>query len=62
MSMLIAAILFAIFAADVIIGSTGGKVFLSDVGEMLMLLGASVFFVAAILKREAVRNKRDGGA
>ncbi|MGR3570220.1 hypothetical protein [Brevirhabdus sp.] len=62
MSMLIAAILFAIFAADVIIGSTGGKVFLSDVGEMLMLLGASVFFVVAILKREAIRNKRDGGA
>jgi hypothetical protein len=54
---LIAAVaLFAAFFANVVIGSAGGKPFLGDVGEMLMLFAASVAFVAAILRREAARK------
>lgn len=60
--LLIATILFGIFAVNVGFGSFGGEVFLGDVGEMLVLFAASIFFVAAILKREAARKAKDGGA
>lgn len=62
MSLLIAAVLFGVFAANIGLGSMGRQVFLGDVGEMLVLLAASIFFVAAILKREAARQEKDGGA
>lgn len=53
MALVLAALLFAVFAANVVMGSLGGSAFLGDVGEMLTLLAASVAFVAAILRREA---------
>ena len=37
-----------------------GSAFLGDVGEMLVLFFATVLFVVAILKKEAVRRKDDG--
>ncbi|MGG7645810.1 hypothetical protein ACQ5SP_13455 [Rhodovulum sp. YNF3179] len=52
MSLLIAAILFAIFFGNVVMGAFLGTPFLTDLGEMLMLLAASVAFVVAILKKE----------
>ncbi|SLN23411.1 hypothetical protein PEL8287_01047 [Roseovarius litorisediminis] len=57
MSLLATVILFAIFATNVAIGSSGGTPFLGDVGEMLLLALTSLVFVAAILKREAAAKK-----
>lgn len=57
MSLLVSAALFAIFATNVAIGSFGGKPFLGDVGEMLLLLATTVTFVVAILKSEATRRQ-----
>ena len=59
MFLLISAGLFAVFIANVVIGATGGTIFLTDVGEMLLLFAASVFFVAAVLKREAERDNNE---
>ncbi|WP_206454558.1 hypothetical protein [Aurantimonas marina] len=47
-----AAVVFAVFVANIVIGTSGGRVFLSDVGEMLTLFLASVLFVVAVLQRE----------
>ncbi len=57
MFLITAGILFAVFLLNVVIGSAGGNPFLSDVGEMLILFAASLAFVAAILKREAVKKQ-----
>lgn len=53
MAFLAAAILLAAFTGNVIIGATSNSAPLGDVGEMLLLLAASVLFVIAILKKEA---------
>ncbi|QDG79360.1 hypothetical protein [Labrenzia sp. PHM005] len=45
--------LFAVFVINVSMGSITGTALLGIVGEMLLLLAASVSFVVAILKREA---------
>lgn len=55
-------VLFAIFALNVVMGSMGAGAFLGDVGEMLVLFAASAMFVVEILKREAARKNKDGGA
>lgn len=62
MPLLIAALFLAIFAANVAIGSAGGKVFLSDVQEMLVLMAAAVSFVVAILQKESARRRDREGA
>lgn len=52
--------LFTIFAVNVAMGALSNAAFLSDTGEMLTLLAASIAFVAAILQREdAARNNHD---
>jgi len=51
-------ILFATMFANVVFGTLGMSVFLTDVQEMLILLLATIFFVVDILKREA-RAKND---
>ncbi len=53
MALVAAAILFGVFAANVVAGAFLGGAFLGDVTEMLILLATSVVFVAAVLKREA---------
>ena len=55
------AIVFAVFALNVAIGSITGKILLGDVGEMLVLVAASTLFVVAILKKEADRKNKNGG-
>ena len=44
--------LFLLFFANVVIGSFGQAVFLSDIPEMLTLFAACIFFVIGILFRE----------
>jgi hypothetical protein len=55
-----AALLFALFSLNVVLGSFGVAPFLGDVSEMLVLLAASIAFVAAILGREADEKKNQG--
>ena len=57
MPLIAAAILFAVFTVNVALGSASNSSFLGDVGEMLVLSGVSVFFVIAILKKEAEAKK-----
>lgn len=61
MALVLAILSFVAFTANVALGASGVGAPLSDVGEMLVLLTASMFFVVAILKKEADRrNKSDG--
>jgi hypothetical protein len=53
MSLVISAIIFAVFGLNVSMGAFGSGVFLSDVQEMIVLLISTAFFVAGILKKEA---------
>lgn len=53
-------IAFVVFTVNVALGASSGNAFLGDVGEMLVLLVASVFFVVAILLKEAERKKEIG--
>jgi hypothetical protein len=54
-----ALICFAVFFGNVAAGAAGAGVYLGDVGEMLALLSAAVFFVIGVLMREAAA--RDEG-
>ncbi|GAB4291337.1 MAG: hypothetical protein Kow0058_10270 [Roseovarius sp.] len=58
MSLLVAALFLAVFAANVAIGSAGGAVFLTDVQEMLVLMAAVIAFVVAILQRESAERRK----
>jgi membrane protein implicated in regulation of membrane protease activity len=53
MALIVSAILFVIFAANVVIGASGSPPFLSDIWQMLTLFAASAAFVVAVLRREA---------
>jgi hypothetical protein len=57
MYMGIAVFLFAGFFLNVFLGASGGGLHLSEVSEMLVLTTSVLFFVAAILKREAAAKK-----
>ena len=50
-------ILLVIFAVNAGLGSASNSAFLSDVHEMLVLIGVAVLFVVAILKKEADAKK-----
>ena len=52
MMLAVAAVLFTVFVADVVMGALADTSMLNDVQEMLMLFAASIAFVAAILTRE----------
>lgn len=56
MALALAALLFAVFVANVAMGALASQPFLGDIGEMLVMFAASIAFVAAILKREADRK------
>ena len=53
MFMAISVLLFSIFVLNVFMGAFGGGSFLGDVPEMLLMAASALFFVAAILVREA---------
>lgn len=58
MTMGISAILFAAFFLNVFLGASGRGAYLGNVSEMLLLVLSVLFFVAAILKREAAAKKK----
>jgi hypothetical protein len=58
MTMGISAILFAGFFLNVFLGASGRGAILGNVQEMLLLVLSVLFFVAAILKREAAAKKK----
>ncbi|PUB14950.1 hypothetical protein [Yoonia sediminilitoris] len=57
MPLIAAIILFIVFVVNVGLGAASNAAFLSDVGEMLVLSGVAIFFVIAILKKEADANQ-----
>lgn len=57
LAFILAAVLFAVFVLDVVLGALSGGSFLNDVQEMLVLFAASVAFVIVILSREAKAKK-----
>ncbi len=57
---IISIILLVVFVINVSLGAASNSAFLSDVGEMLVLLGAAISFVVAILKREAAAKETAG--
>ncbi|MGS4946103.1 hypothetical protein ACVDG3_11540 [Meridianimarinicoccus sp. RP-17] len=59
MALIISGLFMLAFVANVVLGAFTPQAPVGDVGEMLLLLGASVAFVAAILMREAAENKDD---
>ncbi len=56
--LIVALVFFAVFVANVVLGSTSNSAFLGNVGEMLVLLGASVAFVVGILAKEAAASEK----
>lgn len=52
-----ASVLFALFAINVAMGAFFNGSFLGDVGEFLVLLATAIFFVVAILQKEADAKK-----
>lgn len=60
MFLALAALLFAVFSLNVVMGSLTASPFLGDIGEMAVLFAASVAFVVAILKREADARSGNG--
>lgn len=53
MSMGIAVVLFAAYFLNVFLGAVTGNPVIGDIPEMLVLAVSTLFFVIAILKREA---------
>ncbi len=56
-----AVIVFAVYFGNVALGAFARAAFLSDLGEMLVLIAATVLFVVAILKKEADSKEKDEG-
>ncbi|MEP3276857.1 MAG: hypothetical protein ABJN26_13590 [Stappiaceae bacterium] len=54
-------VVFALYFTNVALGAFAGSAVLGDVGEMLVLLVASILFVVAILQKEAERKNNNGG-
>ena len=57
----LAAALFAAFVANVAHGAATARPVLGDVGEMLVLLAASIAFTIAVLRREAAARAAPKG-
>ena len=53
MAMGIAVILFAAYFLNVFLGAVTSSPLVGDIPEMLVLVASTLFFVVAILKREA---------
>lgn len=54
--------LFALFFANVVMGSLGKPVFLADIAEMLLLFTACIVFVIAILFKERAVAEQTAGS
>ena len=53
-------VVFVVYFSNVALGAFADSAFLGDVGEMLVLMAATVLFVIAILQKEAARDARGG--
>ncbi len=53
-------LVFVVYFTNVALGAFMGNAFLGDVGEMLVLFTAAIFFVVAILQKEADRKRKNG--
>lgn len=56
MYLIAALITFALFVSHIFIGSVWGVSFIGDIGELIILLCASVLFVVAILRAERLEK------
>jgi hypothetical protein len=52
MPLILATVLFLVFAVNVGLGSMYNAAFLNDIGELMVLSSVAVLFVIAILKKE----------
>ena len=52
-------LVFLVYFSNVAAGAFWDQVYFGDVGEMLVLLAASVLFVVAILQKEAARKNQN---
>lgn len=59
-ALIIAAICFGVFFANVAVGAAGADPYLSPVTEMLLLFVSVASFVVGILAREATAEARKG--
>ena len=59
MYLLIAAGLFSIFFANVVLGAFADAAFLGDVSEMLVLFASSIAFTVTILKAETAKKSKN---
>jgi len=59
MYMGIAVVLFAAYFLNVFLGAVTGSPILGDISEMLTLVVSALFFVVAILKREAAAKRSE---
>ena len=59
MALVIAAVLFGLFVADVVLGALSDAAFLSDVQGLIVLFAASIAFVVAILRREKLSKEQN---
>ncbi len=59
MALVISGLFMLAFVTNVVLGALTARAPVGDVGEMLLLLGASVAFVAAIATREAAAKADD---
>lgn len=57
MFLLIAAALFGVYVANVVLGALMNAAFIGDIGEMLFLFAASIAFTIGILKRETAEQR-----
>ncbi|MCP4010128.1 MAG: hypothetical protein GY726_11515 [Proteobacteria bacterium] len=60
MSLIASVIIFVLYFANVSLGAYTGNAVLGDVGEMITLLVATIFFVVAIVKKETERDSKSG--
>lgn len=58
MFLILAALTFAVFVGNVFYGSIGGSSPLGNVGELILLMFTTIFFVVSILQAE---KRRDHG-
>lgn len=59
--LLSAAVVFAVFAANVLAGALGEQPFFPDIAEMLTLFLACGLFVAGVLRRESAGRCENTG-
>lgn len=60
MFLIVSAIVFVLYFANVTLGAFTGSAVLGDVGEMIVLFIATILFVVAIVQKEAERDAKSG--